>query len=420
MSDTQFTPKQLQLYRMETPQLMIGDGIVRCGKSKSGIYGLANYAQCNYHGHTFALAFRSAKQYQQIGAREMRSWAREVGATIRNTDAGLRVTTKNGYSNEFVRVLGRDVSSVDSIQGLTLAGAFIDEAPLQPEDFIQELSFRLSVPGSKMLMVCNPAGGKRHWFYQTYIQPCLDDPNNGVYVRFTLNDEQNPALPDGYYADLRRRYPEGHIMRRKLDAEWVEASGLIWNVSGCVRKPPRGKPTSFDIAVDVASSSATHALLIGGYAQGFWVIDEWRHDGEDNPLGHAQQVAEIIKKFKPYGRVNKWVVDPSAADFKVQVAHAKRMGATTGGLYNGNNKVEFGIQNVSYYFAQGKLNISPICNVLLREIDSYVWDESPAAKNQDRPVKRNDHGPDALRYWVMMNEDHRAAARPIVTNRRAA
>ena len=38
MSDTKFTPKQLQLYRMETPQLMIGDGIVRCGKSKSGIY----------------------------------------------------------------------------------------------------------------------------------------------------------------------------------------------------------------------------------------------------------------------------------------------------------------------------------------------------------------------------------------------
>ena len=140
---------------------------------------------------------------------------------------------------------------------------------------------------------------------------------------------------------------------------------------------------------------------------------------EDNPLGHAQQVAEIIKKFKPYGRVNKWVVDPSAADFKVQVAHAKRMGATTGGLYNGNNKVEFGIQNVSYYFAQGKLNISPRCNVLLREIDSYVWDESPAAKNQDRPVKRNDHGPDALRYWVMMNEDHRAATRPIVKRRAA-
>ena len=91
------------------------------------------------------------------------------------------------------------------------------------------------------------------------------------------------------------------------------------------------------------------------------------------------------------------------------------MGITTGGLYNGNNTVAFGIQNVSFYFAQAKLFISPRCKVLLREIDSYVWDESPAARNEDKPVKANDHGPDALRYWVMMNEDHNEKAVPITT-----
>ena len=123
-------------------------------------------------------------------------------------------------------------------------------------------------------------------------------------------------------------------------------------------------------------------------------------------------MSEIITHFRPYGRVNKWVVDPSAADFKVQVQHARRVGATTARVYDGRNEVEFGIQNVSFYFAQGKLNISPRCKVLLREIYSYSWDESPAAKNQDRPVKQNDHGPDALRYWVMMNEDHLQNAAP--------
>ena len=153
-------------------------------------------------------------------------------------------------------------------------------------------------------------------------------------------------------------------------------------------------------------------MLIGKYASGYWVIDEWRHDGDDgNALGHDQQVAEIIKHFRPYGRVNKWVVDPSAADFKVQVARAKRMGATTARVYSGNNEVVFGIQNVSFYFAQHRLNIAPRCINLLREIDSYVWDESPASRNEDRPIKRNDHGPDALRYWVMMNEDHAQAAK---------
>ena len=415
MTLSKLTQKQKLLYRLDTPQLIIGDGIVRCGKSKAAIYGLLNYGQQHYNNHAFALAFRSAKQHSSIGVREVRAWARETGASVRATDGGLVVSTANGHTNTYLRVLGRDVSSVDSIQGLTLAGAFVDEAPLQPEDFIQELSFRCSVPGSRLVMVCNPAGGKRHWFYRTYIKPSIEDPTFGVYVRFTLDDEQNPALPAGYYADLRRRYPEGHVMRRKLDAEWVEASGLIWNIEGRVRQPPKHPPKAIEIAVDVASSSGTHAVLIGKWPQGFWVIDEWRHDGQDNPLGHAQQVAEIVKAFRQYGRVNKWVVDPSAADFKVQVRNAKRMGATTARVFSGNNDVLFGIQNVGFYFAQAKLMISPRCDKLLTEIDSYVWDESPAARNEDKPVKQNDHGCDALRYWVMMNEDHSKATKPIRT-----
>ena len=415
---TRFTAKQREIYRLDTPQLMIGDGIVRCGKSKAGVYALANHTQEHYSGHTVGMAFRSVKQYNKIGAAELRAWGREVGADVRGIDGGLRVITGNGHSNDYVRVLGRDVSSVDNIQGLTLAGAFVDEAPLQPEDFLQELSFRCSVGGAKMIMVCNPAGGKRHWFYQDYIQRCIDDPKFGRYVRFTLDDEQNPALPPGYYEELRRRYPTGHVMRRKLDAEWIEASGLIWNIEGRVRRPPSGRPTAIEVAVDVASSSATHALLIGKWPNGYWVIDEWRHDGEDNPLGHAQQVAEIIRAFKPYGTINKWVNDPSAADFKVQVKHARRMGALHPkcGIISGDNRVEFGIQNVSFYFAQAKLNINSAkgkCPVLLTEIDSYVWDESPASRNVDKPVKRNDHGPDALRYWVMMNENSRQPKLPV-------
>ena len=414
---TRLSSKQLELYRMApSPQLVVGDGAVRSGKSKAAIYGLARYVQESFSGHTVAMAFRSSKQYELVGARELREFCRETNTRYRNTQAGIELTRPDGGTNHFIRVLGRDVSSVAAIQGLTLCAAFVDEGPLQPEDFVQELSFRCSIPGSKLVIVCNPAGGKRHWFYQTYIEPCLKDKSMGKYVRFTVEDEPNPSLPPGYYADLRKRYPEGHIMRRKLDAEWVEASGTIWSIDGRVRKPPTSKPLAIEIATDVASSSGTHALLIGKYQQAYWVIDEWRHDGEENPLGHGQQVAGIIKKFKPYGRVNKWVVDPSAADFKVQVRNAKRMGATTARVYSANNDVLFGIQNVSFYFAQSRLFISPKCKELLREIDSYIWDETPAARNEDKPIKRNDHGPDALRYWVMMNEDHNRPARPVRTN----
>ena len=225
MRRTKLSTKQLELYRaIRTrggPQLVVGDGAVRSGKSKTAIYALAGYVQDNFAGHSVAMAFRSVKQYEKIGQAELLAYCRETGTKWRKTSNGLALYRPDGRSNEFIRVLGKDISSVDSVQGLTLCAAFADEAPLQPEDFVQELSFRCSVPGSKLTMVCNPAGGKRHWFYQTYIKPTLDRTSPGNYVRFTVDDEPNPALPPGYYADLRQRYPTGHIMRRKLDAEWV-------------------------------------------------------------------------------------------------------------------------------------------------------------------------------------------------------
>ena len=186
---TRLSAKQLELYRMirnpAGPQLVVGDGAVRSGKSKTAIYALATYVQESFAGHTCALAFRSVKQYEKIGQAELLAWCRETGSRWRKTAGGIEVFRPDGKSNEFLRVLGKDISSVDSVQGLTLCAAFVDEAPLQPEDFVQELSFRCSVPGSKLVMVCNPAGGKRHWFYATYIQPSHTDPSRGDYIRFT-------------------------------------------------------------------------------------------------------------------------------------------------------------------------------------------------------------------------------------------
>ena len=69
----------------------------------------------------------------------------------------------------------------------------------------------------------------------------------------------------------------------------------------------------------------------------------------------------------------------------MQVAHAKRVGATTARLYSGNNQVVFGIQNVAFYLAQGKLNVAPRCVHLLREIDSYVWTRDPPAATKTNP-----------------------------------
>jgi hypothetical protein len=37
---------------------------------------------------------------------------------------------------------------------------------------------------------------------------------------------------------------------------------------------------------------------------------------------------------------------------------------------------------------------------LIKELKSYVWDEKAAQRGEEKPVKMQDHGPDAARYYV--------------------
>ena len=55
--------------------------------------------------------------------------------------------SKGGKVNEFYFFGGKDESSQDLIQGITLAGAFFDEAALMPQSFVNQATARCSVTG---------------------------------------------------------------------------------------------------------------------------------------------------------------------------------------------------------------------------------------------------------------------------------
>ena len=89
------------------------------------------------------------------------------------------------------------------------------------------------------------------------------------------------------------------------------------------------------------------------------------------------------------------VVDPSAASF---IAELQRRGVY---VRPGDNEVLNGIRRVSQLFAQRRLKVHRRCRGLLGELQSYVWDAKAAQLGGvERPVKQQDHGPDALRYYV--------------------
>jgi phage terminase large subunit len=60
-----------------------------------------------------------------------------------------------------------------------------------------------------------------------------------------------------------------------------------------------------------------------------------------------------------------------------------------------------GIRLVSSLLAAGKLKVHRSCQALITELPAYVWSDKAALAGEDKPVKIDDHGVDALRYGVM-------------------
>ena len=68
-------------------------------------------------------------------------------------------------SNTYYLFGANTEAAQDSLQGLTAAGAYADEAALFPQSFIDQMIARCSVFGRKIWLNCNPQG-PHHYIYE--------------------------------------------------------------------------------------------------------------------------------------------------------------------------------------------------------------------------------------------------------------
>jgi PBSX family phage terminase large subunit len=324
-----------------------------------------------------------------------------------------------------------DERSQEKIRGLTLAGAYVDEASLVPESFWSMLLTRLSVEGARLLATTNP-DSPSHWLKRDYLDRAqshltragqvleLGGPVDCARLSFVLAD--NPTLDPAYRAFLDASYV-GLWRRRFIDGEWVAAEGAIYDMLDLdgphrvqwpdVRRSLTGR---WWVGVDYGQSNPFHAVLLGSDGDRLIVCGEWRYDGR---TAHRQlddgQYEERLRGWlddgadvpAPEGMTasgvwpDRTAVDPSAASFRSML---RNRGWT--GLVSADNAVDDGIRNVASLLAARKLVFAagqrgPAAPFLEREMTGYVWDPKATKRGEDAPVKVDDHGADALRYCVM-------------------
>ena len=409
-----FSRKQRQVFTwwvdsspVKNAEGIIADGAIRSGKTVSMSLSYVMWAMERFDGENLIMAGKTISSFKRNVLQNLKlmltsrgyKWIYHISGDLPNM---LEVTRK-GKTNYFFIFGGKDEGSQDLVQGITAAGAFFDEVALMPESFVNQATGRLSVEGSKMWFNCNPAGPV-HWFKVNWIDKSRE--KKLLYLHFTMDD--NLSLSEKIKARYRSMYA-GVFYLRYIRGLWKSAEGLIYtmftddNLYTDDQRPVALKSIAVrSIAVDYGTTNPCVFLDIWDDGQTLWIDREYRWDSRSeeaqrspNPQRTDSQYADDMAEFignRPEEQC-EIIVDPSAASF---IAELQGRGYY---VKPADNEVIDGIRIVSTLLAKRNIRINRKCKGLTGEIQSYVWDDKAAERGEEKPVKQQDHGPDALRYY---------------------
>nr|DAT36596.1 MAG TPA: large terminase [Caudoviricetes sp.] len=388
---------------------IIADGAIRSGKTLSMSLSFVMWAMDSFNGYNFAICGKTIGSLRRNVITTLKQMLRSRGYRVTDKRAdNLLIIRRGKKSNIFYLFGGRDESSQDLVQGVTLAGVFFDEVVLMPESFVNQATGRCSVDGSKFWFNCNPAN-PMHWFKVNWIDAVKDDaekPKNLLYLHFMMDD--NLSLSE----DTKRRYKQmysGVFYSRYILGRWVSADGLIYDMFDQDKNlyRPEQRPVAMvwnsqrTIACDYGTTNPCVFLDIYDDGGVIRVDGEYRWDSRKEMRQKTDgEYADDLIAFMG-DKSCSVIIDPSAASFIAELRSR--------GLYviPADNEVLDGIRRVSTLLAQSALMVCDSCTGLIKEMGSYIWDDKAAMRGEEKPVKQLDHGPDALRYYINSLPDWR-------------
>ena len=383
-------------------EAVICDGAVRSGKTLSMALGFFLWAMTSFDGVRFGLCGKTITSLRRNVLSDVLPRLTGMGFHVeeRRSENLLRVRFAK-RENDFYLFGGYDESSAALIQGITFAGVFLDEVVLMPRSFVEQACARCSVTGSRLWFSCNPEG-PYHWFYQTWILQARE--RNCLYLHFTMED--NPSLS----RQIRRRYQKmysGVFYRRFILGQWIAAEGRVYDFfdRSMARPVPEGPFEDWYISCDYGTVNPA-SFGLWGLQNGVWYrTKEFYFDSRSERRQMTdQEYAKALRDLAGSRPIRAVIVDPSAASF---LELLRREGWN---VRKADNDVLSGIRLTADLLKTGKVVLCESCGDCLREIEEYVWQDGPNAREQVK--KERDHAMDDMRYFcaTVLGESERPFA----------
>lgn len=392
-----FSPKQKQILKFPYTKYtaIIADGAVRSGKTSVMSMSFFLWAMNNFSNCNFAFCGKSVGAAERNIVTPLLSvkYLRDNFQMRYNRSEHVITARRGNKENRFYLFGGKDESSYQLIQGITLAGVMLDEVALMPRSFVEQALARCSVSGAKLWFNCNPEN-PLHWFRQEWILQTIK--HNALYIHFLMED--NPSLSEETVQRYKTMY-SGIFYERYIMGRWVMSEGLIYDMfshdENVYTDPPIDLDWSFQrtIACDYGTTNPCVFLEIYDNGEEIRVNREYRWDSRKEQRQKTDsEYADDFMEFM--GKHCTILVDPSAASF---IAELRSRGCY---VIPATNDVLDGIRKTATLFNKRKLLVNRVCEGLIGELGVYMWDDKASLRGEEKPIKQQDHAPDALRYYI--------------------
>lgn len=297
----------------------------------------------------------------------------------------------------------------------TLHRNHYDEEP--PLRVYEESQPRLIKYGGDEIFTMTPLQGLS-WTYELIWKGAGGNEAQGEYLFINrerklgvvvVDMDDNPSLTTEAKEDALRSFSQETRKARK-EGRFVHFAGLIYSEFNKERhvlsKPYDAKNKNINVIVGIDPGMR--------YACGVvWLAVDIKDTviafDEFYPQGLTyKDVCAQIKKTNAYWNIDPiyYVIDPHARDKYGQTGRSDQQEFSSHGINTilGQNAVEAGINAVKERLETDRLLVSPTCGHLIDEFTKYRWKEPPRSRDEDsrpKPVKKEDHLMDALRYAVM-------------------
>lgn len=369
---------------------VIADGSIRSGKTIACIIGFLTWSQEMHHGQAFILAGKTMGALKKNVIRPMLQMLEAWGWSYEYVRSGSEPHIDIG-SNTYYLFGANTEAAQDSLQGLTAAGAYLDEAALFPKSFVDQAIGRCSVDGWKVWMNCNPAG-PHHFIREEYLAGEEIQKKKVYHLHFTMDD--NLSISPKRKEEYKNAWPHGSVFyKRFILGLWVAAEGLIYQqfadhtqdylVSSEWLKEKQIMYAV--IGVDFGGTKSAHSFTLTGFTAGFKqvvVLDEYYCKKRIDPKQLQNDFIDFVRRAQSQFKVYEAYCDSAE---QTLIAGLESACIQAHVAINIKNSIKGPINDrIAFYnslIAQNRWKIMGHCRHIIEAFEQAVYDDKKP--NQD-------------------------------------